>query len=196
MLTGATPKISGIVGNDWYDRASGKTVTSVSDDSTQLLGGTAGTGASPNRLLVSTVGDEMKRARRDHPKVVGLSMKDRSSILPSGHMADAAYWFANTSGGFVSSTYYMRSAPPWLTRWNAKRLADSPEWRVWSRLLPDEAVYRQYAGADEVKGEYDGVDTVFPHHVRDAPPSARDRSSEVELRTVERICSSGCYLRR
>src|SRR4030095_12849193 len=31
MLTGALPSVSGIVGNDWYDRASAATVTSVSD---------------------------------------------------------------------------------------------------------------------------------------------------------------------
>ena len=30
MLTGATPSVSGIVGNDWYDRESGSVVTSVS----------------------------------------------------------------------------------------------------------------------------------------------------------------------
>src|SRR5450759_1712121 len=59
FLTGATPAISGIVANDWYDRDEGVHVTSVSDAKTQLLGG-SGTGSSPNRLLVSTIGDELK----------------------------------------------------------------------------------------------------------------------------------------
>ena len=31
MLSGATPALSGIMGNDWFDRASGKSVSSVSD---------------------------------------------------------------------------------------------------------------------------------------------------------------------
>ena len=31
MLSGATPSVSGIIGNDWFDRATGATVTSVSD---------------------------------------------------------------------------------------------------------------------------------------------------------------------
>jgi len=39
LLTGATPSISGIVGNDWFDREAGKVVTSVSDAATSLLGG-------------------------------------------------------------------------------------------------------------------------------------------------------------
>src|ERR1017187_5777901 len=46
FLSGATPAISGIIGNDWYDRDEGKTVTSVSDSKTQLLGST-GPGSSP-----------------------------------------------------------------------------------------------------------------------------------------------------
>src|SRR6266700_1788416 len=33
MLSGATPSASGIIGNDWFDRETGKQVTSVSDDS-------------------------------------------------------------------------------------------------------------------------------------------------------------------
>src|ERR1051325_10863848 len=66
FLSGATPSYSGIVGNDWFDREERKHVTSVSDSQTRLLGGatpltpTSGEGASPRRLLVSTVGDELK----------------------------------------------------------------------------------------------------------------------------------------
>src|SRR6476620_2536744 len=32
MLTGATPSVSGIIGNDWFDRESGKSVASITDD--------------------------------------------------------------------------------------------------------------------------------------------------------------------
>ncbi|MCC6343012.1 MAG: alkaline phosphatase family protein [Bryobacterales bacterium] len=125
-LTGATPSISGIVGNDWYDRDEGKVVTSVSDDNAAMLGGAGrggGKAASPRRLLVSTVGDELKLAGRGS-KVVGVSVKDRSAILPSGHMADGAYWFDGSSGNFVSSTYYFADLPEWVKKFNAARPAD------------------------------------------------------------------------
>src|SRR5579871_1976588 len=59
FLTGATPAMSGIVGNEWFERSTGKTVTSVSDETVKLLGA-GGEGSSPRRLLVSTVGDELK----------------------------------------------------------------------------------------------------------------------------------------
>jgi predicted AlkP superfamily pyrophosphatase or phosphodiesterase len=49
-MSGATPAMNGIVGNEWHDRDSGKRVTSVSDDKTKLLGGREGaTGMSPHR---------------------------------------------------------------------------------------------------------------------------------------------------
>ena len=74
FLTGATPSISGIVGNDWYDREEGRTVTSVSDPKVELLGGAGGAGASPRRLLVSTVGDELKMAG-GKSRVIGISLQ-------------------------------------------------------------------------------------------------------------------------
>ncbi len=93
FLSGAPPSISGIVANEWYDRETGKQITSVSDPDTQLLGGTPGkTGSSPRRLLPSTIGDELKMAGKAE-KVMGISIKDRAAVLPAGHMADAAYWF-------------------------------------------------------------------------------------------------------
>src|SRR5215813_8174755 len=58
FLTGATPSVSGIIANEWYDRTVKQNVTSVSDPKTKLIGGISGaTGSSPRRLLVSTVGD-------------------------------------------------------------------------------------------------------------------------------------------
>ena len=89
FMSGATPSISGIVGNDWYDRESGKQVTSVEDPATKLLGGTAAIGSSPHRLLVSTIADELKMSGQAS-KSIGISIKDRSAILPVGRMADGA----------------------------------------------------------------------------------------------------------
>src|SRR3984957_14990229 len=104
FLSGATPALSGIIGNEWWDRASKKRVTSVSDEAFTLLGAT-GEGSSPNRMLQSTLGDELKMSGKGG-KVIGVSIKDRAAILPSGHMADGAYWFDGKTGHFVSSTFY------------------------------------------------------------------------------------------
>jgi hypothetical protein len=134
MLTGALPSISGIVGNEWFDRESGKQVSSVSDDSVDLLGGQPGApAASPHRLLVSTVGDELKMAN-PVAKSVGISSKDRSAILPAGHMADGAYWFDTRTGNFVSSTYYFKQLPDWVVKFNQSRVVDQWAGKTWSAV--------------------------------------------------------------
>jgi len=123
FLSGATPSISGIVGNEWYDRDSKRYVTSVQDDSEQEVGGIPGKiASSPRRMLVSTIPDEIKMSGQ-HTKTIGISIKDRSAILPAGHMADAAYWFENDSNTWVTSSYYIKELPQWVKDVNATRPA-------------------------------------------------------------------------
>jgi predicted AlkP superfamily pyrophosphatase or phosphodiesterase len=129
FLSGATPAMSGIIANEWWDRESRKRVTSVSDESTQMLGG-PGTSSSPRRLLQSTVGDELKMSGKGG-KVISVSIKDRSAILPGGHMADGAFWFDPRVGNFVSSTYYFEQLPKWASELNASRPADKFANKEW-----------------------------------------------------------------
>jgi predicted AlkP superfamily pyrophosphatase or phosphodiesterase len=132
FMSGATPSLSGIVGNEWFDREAGKQVTSVSDPATRLLGGKGGTGSSPRRLLVSTLGDELKIASRGKCRVIGVSLKDRAAILPSGHICDGAYWFDSETGNFVSSTFYFADLPQWVKDFNRSRFPDrylNAEWK-------------------------------------------------------------------
>ncbi len=122
ILSGAPPAFSGIAGNTWYERAEAKNVQSITDDTAKPLGG-ATTGASPRRLAVSTVGDELKLSGKGG-KVFGVSLKDRSAILPAGRMADGAFWFDGRSGDFVSSSYYFKELPAWVAAYDTKHPAD------------------------------------------------------------------------
>jgi hypothetical protein len=129
VLSGALPSVSGIIANEWYDRDLKKLVSSVSDPKETLLGA-SGEASSPRRLLVDTVGDEL-RIVNANSKVIGISLKDRSAILPVGHMASGAYWFDNKSGAFVSSTFYFKELPAWARQFNGSHPADkyaSTEW--------------------------------------------------------------------
>lgn len=166
LMTGTWPSENGIVGNDWFERETGKRVSSVTDDNTLLLGGKEGEkGSSPRRLMASTLGDEMRLATNDRAKVIGISLKNRSAILPAGRHANAAYWFSTNTGNIVSSTYYFRSLPEWVGRFNKTRMADKFFGAKWDRLLP-EAEYLKRAGADAPGWE--DIDTAtdtntFPH---------------------------------
>ncbi|HKR23526.1 MAG TPA: alkaline phosphatase family protein [Pyrinomonadaceae bacterium] len=178
MMTGSYPAESGIIGNDWPDRTTGKRVSSVSDTSEKLLGGKPDDpAASPRRLMTTTVGDELRFVTNDRSKVIGVSVKDRSAILPAGRRANAAYWFNPPTGNMVSSTYYFKELPAWVTKINNGRPADKYFGAKWERLLP-EAEYVKRAGPDSPKWETvttAGDTNAFPHTITggaSAPNSA------------------------
>src|SRR4051812_14384713 len=132
FMSGAMPAVSGIVSNSWYERAEHQIVTSVCDWDEKTVGArsdekkgkacTDADPASPRRLLVTTLGDELK-TDDTKSKVIGVSIKARGAILPSGHRAEGAYWFDDASGKFVSSTYYMKTLPEWASKFNDQKLA-------------------------------------------------------------------------
>lgn len=140
FLSGAMPAISGIVSNSWYDRNEQQVVTSVCDWNEKTVGSdqqpekgkscTDADPASPRRLMVSTLGDEMRMAN-PAAKVIGVSIKARGAILPSGHRAQGAFWFDDVSGNFVSSSYYMGELPPWAAAFNSEKLASKYVNRSW-----------------------------------------------------------------
>jgi hypothetical protein len=161
ILSGRNAWQSGIVANMWFDFSLGRPVNVVDDPTVGPVGG-EGRGASPANFIGFTLGDMLKKT---YPgaKVVGVSMKDRAAILMAGPRGDAAYWYELATGQFISSTYYMKSAPPWLDAINRRRVPDSYAGTAWTRLLGDESLYRKYAGEDNVPTEADTKDTTFPH---------------------------------
>ena len=88
----------------------------------------------------------------------------------AGHRADAAYWFENAGGNFITSSYYMSAAPQWLDDWNRQRHADRFATQSWTRVRDDVALYEKYAGKDAIEGERDGKDITFPHLFTAQPP--------------------------
>jgi predicted AlkP superfamily pyrophosphatase or phosphodiesterase len=133
FMSGAMPSVSGIVGNSWYDREERQIVTSVCDWRMKVVGAeqpergkacTDNDPASPNRLLVSTLGDEMHSAN-SQSKTIGISIKSRAAILPSGHSAAGAYWFDDASGHFITSTFYTGKLPDWAGAFNDRKLPAS-----------------------------------------------------------------------
>jgi hypothetical protein len=173
VLTGVHANEHGIVNNAWTDRETLKRGNCVEDAATQLIGqpesrggvklpGTV-MGASPRRLLASTVGDELK-LRRPESKVIGIASKDRSAILLSGKLADAAYWM--DKGTIVSSTHYMKALPQWVSAFNGTGRVESYFGKTWDRLLPV-AAYDKLQGADDMPGEFGdyGMGQTFPRVV-------------------------------
>ncbi len=136
VYSGTVPAINGIIGNNWFDRKTGKTIYCTDDSNYQTVGDTSSAGKmSPQQLLTTTICDELKLATNFKSKTIGIAIKDRSSILPAGHTADAAYWFSGVSGRWISSTYYGDSLPNWVQHSNKKIAQNKKMHDTWKTLL-------------------------------------------------------------
>ena len=138
IYTGSVPAIHGIAGNDWYDKSTGKDVYCTTDENFLPIGSSdKKVGShSPKNLWSTTITDQLRIASNFKSKVVGVSLKDRASILPAGHNPTGAFWFDDSTGYFVTSSYYMKTLPKWLQDFNAKNVGDNLVKNGWNTLLP------------------------------------------------------------
>jgi predicted AlkP superfamily pyrophosphatase or phosphodiesterase len=165
IYTGTTPSVHGIISNTWYDRESGKEVYCVTDNSVSPIGSSAQEGKrSPQRMLTTTVGDQLHLGTNNKSKVIGIALKDRSAILPAGHTANGAYWFDDSTGNFISSSFYMKELPKWMNDFNAKQLPKKYLSQDWT-LLKDSSQYTEsLQDNNKYEGLFDGeTKPVFPH---------------------------------
>ncbi len=149
VYTGSVPSVHGITGNNWFDNQLMRAVYCSEDKTVNGVGGkTVEDGQmSPRNMLTTTICDELRLATNFKSKVIGVALKDRGSILPAGHSANAAYWYEGKSGNFITSTYYMNALPDWVNKFNDRKLVDSLYKLNWNISLPKE-LYTQYATAD------------------------------------------------
>lgn len=158
--TGYTPSQSGIVGNDWYDRTTGRVVYCVADPR-------ATPPFSPVNLQSDSLGDRLQE-KFPGARVFSVAIKDRAAILMAGRKATSAYWL-DAKTGFTSSTYY-RSNRTLTTAFNKtlpQYLADHPIWAQSSfipaadlpKLTHDPESLRKY------KTDRLGLGVSFPHPI-------------------------------
>lgn len=166
IYTGSVPAIHGIAGNDWTDKETGKNVYCTTDENVQPVGTTnVKVGShSPKNLWSTTVTDELRLATNFQGKVVGVSLKDRASILPAGHNPNGAYWFDDSTGDFITSTYYMNDLPQWVKSFNSQNLPDQLVANGWNTLLPID----QYTESSPDNSPWEGLlgsskTPVFPY---------------------------------
>ena len=140
IYTGSVPAIHGIAGNNWFDKEKGKNVYCTSDDTVKPVGTTNAEAGnqSPRNLWSTTITDELLLATNFKSKVVGVSLKDRASILPAGHHPTGAYWFDDSTGNFITSTYYRDELPKWVNDFNNKKMGEELVKNGWNTLLPIE----------------------------------------------------------
>ena len=159
IYTGSVPALTGIAGNDWIIQATGKGTYCTADTTVQTVGSTSKAGQmSPRNLLTTTVTDELKLATNFRSKVIGIALKDRGGILPAGHTADAAYWFDDKTGNWITSTYYMADLPQWVKDFNDQKLAETYLKLDWNTLYPIETYVQSTPDNSKYEGKFKGTD--------------------------------------
>ncbi|MGJ3233735.1 alkaline phosphatase PafA [Marivirga sp.] len=169
VYTGTTPATHGIIANNWYDKNIKTSVYCAEDTSVYTIGSTSDAGLmSPHRMLSTTITDELGLATNFKSKVVGISIKDRGSILPAGHNPTGSFWYDKSNGHFVSSSYYgNEELPTWLQEFNNRNLADEYLNQTWDLSMSLEE-YTQSTADDmpyemKVRGK---EKSVFPYDLK------------------------------
>jgi predicted AlkP superfamily pyrophosphatase or phosphodiesterase len=164
IYTGSVPAIHGITGNDFIIEATGRSMYCTEDTTVETVGSPSAAGKmSPRNLLASTITDELKLATNFRSKVIGISLKDRGSILPAGHTPNAAYWFDDVSGNWITSTYYMKDLPAWLKEFNDQKLPEKYLKQDWNTLYDIKTYIQSSADNNRYEGKYAGSTTsTFP----------------------------------
>lgn len=173
IYTGSVPSLHGIASNDWYERNPWRMVYCTADSSVSAVGGTARAGKmSPRNLWATTITDELRLSSNFRSRVFAISVKDRASILPGGHTANAAYWMDDSNGVFMSSSYYMKELPNWVQTFNAGNKAKNYLQENWNLFLPQSRYTQSTSDQQVYEGKFaQETTTTFPHklaHLRGA----------------------------
>jgi len=178
LATGAYPSRHGLIGNVWYDRATGEMTYNIEDPRYSLLSKDAGVdkstevdptqkiaksdGRSPAAILVSTFSDELSIHTNKKAKVFGVSVKDRGAVSMAGH-AGKAFWFSKANGEFVSSNFYYDKYPKWVEAFNASKPALAYANKNWELMYkPSEYMFGDNDDQAWVS-VIGGFGRVFPH---------------------------------
>ena len=168
ILSGSYGHTNGIIANKWYNYKSGRSEAMFFDPDANLIGleTVADDDVSPRNFIGNNLSDQLLLSNNFKSKAIAVALKDRAAIMLGGKLGKA-YWYHETTGGFLSSTYYMKDLPDWVKTFNARKLPDSYYLRRWEKSLPEEAY--DISTADDVPWEADfkGLGRTFPHTLKD-----------------------------
>jgi hypothetical protein len=160
--TGALPRTHGIILNRWWDRDEQRAVTCTDDSASPQVsyGAPAPSGNSARRLLVPTLGDEL-RAQRPGARVVSMALKARGAIALAGRAGDAVTWFDEPARAFVTSRAYAAEPVPAVRRFIAAHPPEADLGQVWSLLFAEDSYLHSDLGLGERPKA--GWTSLFPH---------------------------------
>ncbi|MFD3292522.1 alkaline phosphatase PafA [Aquirufa sp. KTFRIE-69F] len=168
VYTGTVPAVHGILGNDWIEVANGKKMYCVDDSTVQTVGSKSKAGLmSPKNMFTSTITDQLKMAQNYKSKTIAIALKDRGSILPGGHTADAAYWYDSADGYWITSSFYTKELPTWVQKFNLEGRPQKYINQGWNTLYPIATYTRSAEDDSPYESKLSGEKApVFPHDLK------------------------------
>ncbi|MGN0068927.1 MAG: alkaline phosphatase family protein [Prevotella sp.] len=109
IVTGTTPFYNDIVGAQWLDRNTLRTVGCTDDEKA---------GTSPQKMSTSTIGDELKVATNGSAIVYAIATEKDAAVLLGGHAADGAFWKNSQTGNWTTSGYYPETSFRYIKAYN------------------------------------------------------------------------------
>lgn len=166
IATGAEPSFHGITSDDWYVPLKNELINCTHDVNVNSVGGSFESGMhSPVNLLVSTFSDELEMSSNRKAKVFGVGIRESSAIFSAGHAANGAYWFDNTTGTWMSSTYYINSLPTWVNDFNAMKFSDTYLNGTWNLFRPAKDYVDCLPDSNGFEAGFNGIN-YFPYDLK------------------------------
>jgi len=178
LATGAHPSEHGMIGNIWFDRSTGVTTYNIEDPNHKLLTegadvdasteidptqkAASSDGRSPASIFTTTFSDELSSLTAGKAKVFGISVKDRGAVSMAGH-SGKAFWFSKSTNEFVTSSYYYKKYPQWVSTGMQKKLPEQYSGKSWELMNPEDTYL--FGDRDNQEWEFDlaGYGRTFPH---------------------------------
>ena len=142
IATGSYPDRNGIISNNYFDRATGKSLTMLADSEQMVLEAPADAedDTSPRALVGETVGDRLRLSTDFRGKVLAVSLKDRAAVLLGGKLW-SAYWLSDATGKMTTSTWYANQLPAWVKTFNQTHAALEKSERGWAQASDREVEF-------------------------------------------------------
>lgn len=116
LATGSTPSANGITALGWLSRETLQPLFCVDDARYKGLQTTDRTSAQ--RLLTTTLTDELEVATGRKAIVYSIAPEREMAVLMAGHLADGAFWMNDHDGAWCSTTYYGDAYPHWAASYD------------------------------------------------------------------------------
>ena len=187
VYTGTTPYYHGITGNRFMLRNTLRVVGIVDDANDAYKGINTFEITSPNRLLVTTLADELKIATKGHAYVCSIAPERDMAVLAGGHAPNAVLWLSEDCSKWATSAYY-GGIPAWTRTYNHREGTRFD----WAEM----AWEPYYATGVYSYSVYDGIPREFHYTFRkgDAEAVKRYKTSALindEVTMLAKTCVAG-----